>query len=83
MSRIVDEWRNKKRIKISTDMHGAIDLQHIVEIGDRMADHIERLERLVGLLREHYTMSYTPELAPRMDELKKQIDEQIACEENT
>ena len=70
MSKLVDELR-----KISRESTNIERSNHALH---HAATEIDRLERLVGLLREHYTMSYTPELAPRMDELKKQIDEQIA-----
>lgn len=51
MSELVSKWHNKSRIKINTDIHGAIDIQYIIEIGDKMADLIEKQDRLLGLYR--------------------------------
>lgn len=58
-----------------------MDWDYVMTLFKNSADLIEKQDRLLGLLREHYTMSYTPDLAPRLDELKKEIDKQIKKEE--
>ena len=58
MSELVSKWHNKSRIKINTDIHGAIDIQYIIEIGDKMADLIEKHERLIDLQKQMITLIY-------------------------
>jgi hypothetical protein len=77
-SEMVSKWHNKSRIKINTDIHGAIDIQYIIEIGDKMADLIEKQDRLIGLYRLRETLRFhpSPEAAIRLREVNEEIKQE-------